>query len=170
MSLEANIGDLPVVEPRDVVARPDVHVARVDLRIDIAHDRLRLRDLLRLQATALEHVLEVHVAADIQLVGAVEDQSALLEESREHPVGDGRPELALDVVPDDGHPRGGELRGPFRVARDEHREGVDEGDTRIDGRLGVVLRGEFRPDGEVADEHVDAGVAQRLGHIDGRSG
>ena len=35
-------------------------------------DRLRLGDLLGLQTLALQHVHEVHVAADVQLVGAVD--------------------------------------------------------------------------------------------------
>ena len=46
--------------------------------------RLGLRDLLRGQPLALEHVHEVHVAAEVQLVGPVELDAAVLEQLREH--------------------------------------------------------------------------------------
>src|SRR3712207_7969002 len=49
-----------------------------------------LGDLLGLQALALEHVLEVHVAADVELHRAVELHAAVLEQLGQHPVGDGR--------------------------------------------------------------------------------
>jgi len=63
---------------------------------------LGLGDFLGLEAFALEHVLEVHVAADVQLVRVVQGQSAVLEEARQDAVDDRRAELALDVVTDDG--------------------------------------------------------------------
>ena len=66
-------------------------------------DRLGLGDLLRLQPLALEHVLEVHVAADVELVGAVQHDAAVLEQLGQHPVGDGGADLRLDVVADDRH-------------------------------------------------------------------
>ena len=100
VTLESHECELAVVEPGDVVARPNVHVSRVDGRTQVARDRLRLGDLLRLEPPALEHVLEVHVAADVKLVRAVEHEPALLEQSRENTVSDGRTELALDVVAD----------------------------------------------------------------------
>ncbi len=62
---------------------------------------LRLRDLLRLQALTLEHVLEVHVAADVQLVRTVQHDAAILEQLGPHAVRDGGADLALDVVADD---------------------------------------------------------------------
>jgi hypothetical protein len=40
--------------------------------VQVGRHGLGLGDLLRLQPLALEHVLEVHVAADVELVGAVE--------------------------------------------------------------------------------------------------
>ena len=76
---------------------------RVELVVELAGDGLGLRDLLRLEALALEHVLEVHVAADVELVGAVEHHAAVLEEAGEDAVDDGGADLALDVVADDRH-------------------------------------------------------------------
>src|SRR5690606_17873771 len=77
-TLEADVRPLAVVEPRDVVRGTDVDVpvvllARERTVLEVRGDGLRLRDLLGLQALALEHVLEVHVAADVELVRAVED-------------------------------------------------------------------------------------------------
>src|SRR3712207_6914749 len=86
-----------------------------------------LGDLLGLQALALEHVLEVHVAADVELHRAVELHAAVLEQLGQHPVGDGRADLALDVVADDRDAGGGELVRPRLGAGDEDRERVDEG-------------------------------------------
>ena len=57
------------------VRRADVHVLSCNFARErtgqVGGDGLGLGDL-RLQTLTLEHVLEVHVAADVQLVGAVE--------------------------------------------------------------------------------------------------
>ena len=50
---------------------------------------------------ALQHVLEVHVAAEVELVGAVERHAPVLEEAGEDAVHDRGADLALDVVADD---------------------------------------------------------------------
>ena len=125
-------------------------------------DRLGLGDLLGLEAIALEHVHEVHVAADVELVGPVDGDAAVLEQPGQHAVGDGGAHLALDVVADDRHTGVRELLGPLRRAGDEHGKRVDEGDLRVDGALRVVLRGLLRADGQVADQDVDL-VLQEAG-------
>ena len=79
-------------------------------------------------------------------------------------------DLALDVVADDRHAGVLELLGPFGVARDEHRNGVHEGDARVERGLGVVLLGLLRTDGQVRDEDVGARVAQCLRYVDGLGG
>ena len=106
--------------------------------VELGLHGLRLRDLLRRQALALEHVHEVHVAAEVQLVGAVELDATVLEELGEDAVRDRGADLRLDVVAHDRHPGVGELLGPDRVARDEHRQRVHEGDPGIDRALRVV--------------------------------
>ena len=123
--------------------------------VDVGGDGLGLGDLLGLQAFAFEHVLEVHVAADVELVGAVQDHAAVLEELGHHPVGDGGADLGLDVVADDRDAGVGELLGPDGVGGDEHRQGVDEGDAGVDGALGVELVGGLGADREVGDQDVD---------------
>src|SRR5699024_11621687 len=64
--------------------------------IDVGGYRLRLRYLLGFQAFALQHVLEVHVAADIKLICAVEHHAAILEEPGQNTVGNRRADLALN--------------------------------------------------------------------------
>ena len=46
---------------------------------EIGGDGLGLGDLLGLEAVALEHVLEVHIAADVELQGALEANTAVLK-------------------------------------------------------------------------------------------
>ena len=125
-----------------------------------------LRDLLRLQAAALEHVLEVHVAAEVQLVRVVDRGAAVFEQAGERAVHDRGADLALDVVADDRHAGVGELLGPLGIGRDEHRDRVDEGDPGVEARLGVVLLRLLAADREVGHEHVDPRVAQRLRDVD----
>ena len=120
-----------------VIGRADVDVPGLELLVDVGGDGLGLGDLLGDQLFALQHVLEVHIAAHVQLIGAVDGDAALFEEAGQHPVGDGGADLRLDVVADDGQARVGELLGPLRVGGDEDRQAVDEGAAGVDGALGV---------------------------------
>jgi hypothetical protein len=45
-ALEADVRPFPVVQPRHVVRRTDVHALRRDALVDLARHRLRLRQLL----------------------------------------------------------------------------------------------------------------------------
>ena len=114
---------------------------------------------------ALEHVLEVHVAAEVQLVRVVEGEAAVLEEPGEDAVDDGRADLALDVVADDGHAGVAELAGPLGVRGDEDGDGVDEGDAGVEAGLGVVALGLLGADRQVGDQDVGLGLAQGGGHV-----
>src|SRR5690606_29564145 len=69
-------------------------------------------------------------------------------------------DLRLDVVAHDRHTGVLELLGPLRGAGDEHGQGVDEGDTSVDGALRVELRRLLGPHGEVADEDVGLGLLE----------
>ena len=65
-----------------------MNVLRVHRIVEHARHRVRLADLLRLEALPLEHVQEIGVAAEVQLVGAVETHAAVHEEAREHAMRD----------------------------------------------------------------------------------
>src|SRR5215475_9574156 len=86
--LHADVRPLAVVEPRDVVGRADVHIALRHLVRDLRGDRLGLRDLLGDQAVALQHVHEVHVAAEVELVGAQQLDATVFEELRQRTMHD----------------------------------------------------------------------------------
>ena len=150
-----------------MVGRPDVHVLGLELALQVAGDGLGLGNLLGLQPLALEHVQEVHVAAHIELHGAVQLHTAVLEQLGHHPVGDGRADLALDVITDDRHTRVGELFGPHRVGSDEYGQRVDEGHAGVDGALRVELVGLLGTHRQVGHHDVDVRVLERLDHVDG---
>ena len=100
-ALHPDVAPLAVEQPRHVVARADVDVVGVDLVVEHRGDGVRLGDLLGLEALALEHVEEVGVAAEVELVGPVEADAAVHEQAGQHAVADRRADLALDVVADD---------------------------------------------------------------------
>jgi hypothetical protein len=169
LALEPDVRPLAVREPRDVVRRPDVDVVRGQL---VAHDRgdgLRLGDLLGLQPVALEHVVEVHVAAHVELGGAQQLHAAVVEEAGQRAVHDGGADLRLDVVADDGQPGLQEAVVPVVLARDEHGNAVHEAAARLDDLLHVPLGGLLRADREVRDDDVRARVVEHLGDVHGRS-
>ena len=89
---------------------PDVDRVLRHLVVEHRGDGVGLADLLGLQAVTLEHVQEVGVATEVELVGAVERTPRSIEEARHHAVGDGGADLALDVVTDDGQALVGEPR------------------------------------------------------------
>ena len=129
-ALHLDVAELAVGQPRHVVARADVDVAGLELVVEHRGDGVRLADLLALEALALEHVEEVGVAAEVELVGPVEADAAIHEEAGQHAVGDRRADLALDVVADDREALFGEAALPVGLAADEDRDRVDEADSR----------------------------------------
>ena len=168
-ALHADVRPLAVGQPRHVVGRADVDVLLAEVVVEHRRDRVRLRDLLRLEALALEHVQEVGVAADVQLHRLVELDAAVLEERREHAVRDRRADLRLDVVADDRHPGLLEPALPVRLAADEDRHAVDHRATCLEDLLGVPLRSRLRADGEVVDDHVGLRLLEDPDHVVGLS-
>ena len=166
-ALEADVRPLAVGEPRHVIRRADVDVFGAHVVRDLRRDGVRLRDLLRLEALALEHVQEVGVTADVQLVRALELHAAVFVERRERAVHDRRADLALDVVADDRQTGLLEALGPIGLAGDEDRDVVDEGDAGGQRLLDVPLRGLLGTDREVGDEDVGLRVLQQLDDVAG---
>src|SRR4051794_21200364 len=160
LALDADVGPLAVGEPGHEVGRADVDVV---LRQLVAHDRgdrVRLGNLLGLEPLALEHVVEVHVAADVELRGAQHLHAALVEEARERAVDDRRADLRLDVVADDRQAGLAEAPVPVVLARDEDRDAVHEGAAGLEDLLDVPLRGLLGADREVGDDDVGVGLLE----------
>ena len=136
----------------------------------VAHDRgdrVGLRDLLRVEPLALEHVVEVHVAADVELRGALDPHAAVVEEAGELAVDDRRPDLGLDVVADDRQAGLFEALVPVVLAGDEDGQAVDEADARRERLLDVPLGRLLGADRQVADEHVRLGLLEDADDVGG---
>ena len=161
------MGPLAVLEPWHVVRRADVDVVGRHLVVDDRGDRVGLGDLLGLQALALEHVVEVHVAADVELRRALELHAALAEQARQLAVDDRRADLGLDVVADDRQARLLEAVVPVLLAGDEHRDAVDHRAAGLEDLLDVPLRGLLGADRQIGDDDVGAGVLEHLDDVDG---
>ena len=97
----------------------------------LSRDRLnsfRFRLLLRGETAPIEHVEKIGIPSGVELVGAFQLDAALLEEIGEHPVGDGRPKLGLNVIANKGKGLLVETLGPGWIAGNEHRDAIDESD------------------------------------------
>jgi hypothetical protein len=80
-----------------------------------------------------------------------------VEEPRQRPVDDRRPDLALDVVADDRQPGLLEALVPVVLAGDEDRQAVDEADAGGERLLDVPLGRLLGPDRQVTDEDIGLG-------------
>ena len=146
---------------------PDVDVVgRQRAVLDLAGDGLGLRDLLGLEALALEHVLEVHVAAHVELVGAVERQAPVLEQAGEDPVDDGRATWLLMSSPTIGTPASRNLRAHSGSEAMNTGMALTKRHPGLEAGLGVEALGLLGADREVADQHVGPGVAEGGHHVD----
>ena len=158
-------GELAVVKPSHVIGRADMHVVRIHLVRHHGSDGAGLGDLLGFQAGTLQHVHEVHVAADVKLVRTIQTHAAILEQTGQHAVRDGGADLRLDIVADDRHTSVTELLRPLRIGGDEHRQAVHERTASVHSGLSVSLVRLLGTNRQVGNQHVDLLVTQHLRHI-----
>ena len=144
-----------------------MHVIRADVVVELRGDGAGLRDLLRHQTLALQHVQEVGVATEVELVGPLELHSSVAEQAGQNAVDDRRPHLRLDVVADDRQVLVLKALLPVRLTRDEDRDAVHEADARGQRLLDVPLGRLLGADGEVADDHVGLGLLQDADDVRG---
>ena len=78
---------------------------------------------------------------------------------------DGRADLALDVVADDRQSGVAELLRPFRIGGEEDGHAIDHRDARFEAGFRVVLDGLVGADGQIAQQHLGARLAQSLGDV-----
>src|SRR5215467_13805647 len=168
--LEPDVGPLAVVEPRHVIARPDVDVLGSHLVGELRAHRVRLGDLLRDEPGALEHVQEVGVAAHVELTRVLHVHAAVHEEFGQDAVHDGGAHLRLDVVTHDGQATLLEAPPPVLLAGDEYRDAVHEAAARVEDLLDVPLGCHFAAYGEEVDHHIRAGLAQNARDVHGGAG
>lgn len=104
------------------------------------------------------------------MVGAVDLDAAVAEESGEDAVDDGGADLGFDVVADDGSAGASEAVGPVFFAGDEDGDAVDEGAAGVEDLFDVPLGGFFGADGEVVDDDVDVAFFEDACDVGGAAG
>ena len=145
-------------------------VVGADLGRHLGFDAVRLRDLLGGEALALQHIEEVGVAAEVELIGPLQLDAAVLEEPGENPVHDRGAHLGLDVIADDRHAALLEAAAPVGFAGEEHRHAVDEGTAGLEHLLRVPLDGFLAADRQVIHHHISLGRFQDADDVGGRAG
>src|SRR3546814_6188310 len=115
--VHADVAPFAVAEPRNVVAWADMRVLGRQRMAELARDGAGLGNLLGFEALAFEHVLEVRVAAEIELVGAIQAHPALAKQVCQHAMDDGSADLRLDVVADDRQAALGKPAAPVEIGR-----------------------------------------------------
>ena len=83
-------------------------------------------------------------------------------------MGDGRAELGLDVVADDGDAALFEAVAPVSFAGKEHGDAVDHGAAGVEYLLDVPLGGLLAAHGQVVDDHIHLTVPEDAGDVGGR--
>ena len=107
--------------------------------LQVRSNSLSLGDLLGFQTVAVQHVFKIHVAADIELHGALEAHAAVFKELGHHAVGNRCADLGLDVITNNRNASVGELLSPLRIGGNKDWQGIDESTASIDSCLGVEL-------------------------------
>jgi len=169
-AFHTDVAPLAVGQPRHVVAGANVDVVGGQLVRQHAGDGAGLGDLLGLETLALEHVEEVGVAAEVELVGVGEAHAAIDEQAGEHAVQDGGADLGFDVIADDGQTLGAEALAPIFGAGNEHGDGVDEAAARLKHLLHVPLGGHFGANWQVADDDIGLGLFEDFDDVGGGAG
>lgn len=132
---------------------------------DLAGDRASLRQLLGHHTLALEHVLEIGVAAEVELIRVIQFHATLAEQIGEHTVHDGRAHLTLDVVAHDRQTREFEAPSPVRIGCDEHRNTIHERAPGLYRTQRIPFRRTLRAHWQMRDQHLRAGFFQHLHDI-----
>jgi len=127
-------------------------------------------DLLALQTGAIQHIVEVHVAADVKLAGVQQLDAAIVEQVGQHTVDNRRPDLALDVIADHGQPALREALLPVFLAGDEHRDAVDKRAAGVEDLLDIPLGGLLAAHRQEVDHDIGPGVPENLGDVGGGAG
>src|SRR5713226_527117 len=166
-ALQANIRPFVVCEPSHVVGWADMDVVLTQIIVQLTRHGVGLTDLLRLQALALEHIIEVSIAANIQLHRAFQLYPALAEEPRQHAMHNCCPDLAFDIVTDHRQIGLFEALLPVLFAGNEHRNAVYETCTCLDNLLDIPLGRRLRADRQVVDHHIGPGVFEYFDDIVG---
>ncbi len=127
---------------------------------DLAGDGLGLGDFFTGEAAAFEHIEEVGVTADIELITRIDRHAALLGEFHQDAMRDGGAELRFHIVADDGKSRSLESSGPHGIAADENGDAIDHRHAGFKAGFGIKFRPLLAADREVVHEDGGSGFLQ----------
>ena len=153
-----------------MIAGSHVDVVVAHVVTELGRHRVGLAYLLGFEPRALQHVVEIGVAAEVELVGAQHLDAAVREEAGQHAVRNGGAHLGLDVVADDGQAVLAEPLRPVARTGDEDRDAVHEAASGLQDLLHVPLRGFLAAHGQIAHHHVRLRFLEHLDHVHGVAG
>ncbi len=90
---------------------------------------------------ALQHIEEIGIAAEIQLVGSFQLDAAIAEEPGQNAVHDGGADLRLDIIADHRQAAFDEAILPVFLAGDEDRDAVDQTAAGFENLFDIPLGG-----------------------------
>lgn len=169
-AFHADVAPFAVGEPWDVIAGADVAILVSKTVVELAGDGVGFRDFLGFEAFALEHVQEIGVAAKVELVGAIEADTAFAEKISEDAMGDGGSYLGLNIIADDGEAALFESFLPIFLGGDKNGNAVDETATGFENLLDIPFGCHFGTDGKVVDDDVGLCGFQNIDDIVSRAG
>ena len=136
-----DVTPLAIFEPRHVIARSDMGLLIGKFVIELAGHGVGLGNFFRFQALALQHVHEVGVTTEVELVSAIHTNAPFPKEVCENPMRDGGANLGFNIVTDDRQMTLFEPPLPIWLGSDEHRDAIDEGAARFENLFHVPLGG-----------------------------
>src|SRR5579884_2157126 len=102
-----------------------MHIVPANIVVELAGDGVGLADLFRFQALTLQHVIKIGVAANIELHRTLNAYSPFPEESGQHPMNNGRTNLAFDIITNHRQVRFSKSLLPVILSGDKHWNAID---------------------------------------------
>src|SRR5690242_15627606 len=125
--------------------------------IQLARHGVRFGNLFRFETFSFEHIQEISVPPKIKLVGAIQPNAALTEQSRQQAMSNGCAYLRFDVVADQWKSALFEPIVPIILRRDEHGNTINKSTTGLEHLLDIPLGGHLRTDGQIRNNNIGAG-------------
>ena len=165
LAVNVDVAPFAVLQPRHVVAGADVDGVGVGFLGHLAGHGAGLGDFLGHQAFPFQHIEEIGVAAEVELVGIVDFGAPVFHQPGQHPVDDGGADLRLDVVADDRHAAFLKAVPPVILAGDEHGDAVDHSAAGVQDLLHIPFGGHLAAHRQVVDDHIHLALPQDAGNI-----
>ena len=142
-----------------------MHIVRVKRVAHLAGNRVGFGNLFRLQPVAIQHIKEIHVAAKVQLVCAVQMHAAFAEQIREHAMHNRCTHLAFHIVAQHGQAMLLKARGPVFLAGNEYGNAIYKCTAGLKDLLHIPLGGHLRPHRKKVHNNICLGIFEDLGNF-----